>query len=277
MVEKVLVKKVEDYTQVGKFVREAFETFGFEEEDEVIIKPNFLKYNDPLRGCITHPSVVSSAVEAARDSGLKPLVAEGGFGKDSADKCFSSFNLGDGVNFVNLNREEFVKINVGGKALKDVKVAKSALKALNKPFISLPKFKVHHLTGVTLGIKNNMGFLKKPAVYMHLNIHQKLVDLLGVFNPSLVIIDGVVGGDLSESKTKPLDHGVMVASNNVVAADAVAAELMGFMPEKIEHIRLAAEVLGVDLDKIEANVDIERLKRNYSLSFFSRVLGKIGI
>lgn len=166
-----------------------------------------------MNGCITHPRVIRAVVNFLKDQGIKPIIAEGGFRKNVADECFSAFKLKEVADCINLNREEFIKVEVSGKTLKDVRIARTAFKALNKPFISLPKLKVHGLTRATLGIKNNMGFLKKPAIYMHFKIHQKLVDLLKLFNPALTIIDGVVGGTSSEMRTKPVKHGVMVASN----------------------------------------------------------------
>lgn len=112
---------------------------------------------------------------------------------------------------------------------------------------------------------------------MHLNIHQKLVDLLKVFNPSLVIIDGILGGNMSELNTKPVKHGIMIASNNVIAADAIAAKLMVFDPMKIKHIMIAAKEFNVDLKRIEVNEDVEKLKQECSLSFISKAMGFIGV
>ncbi len=272
---KVIVGKIEDYGKVDKFIEEVFDQFDVKLEDEIIVKPNFLKFDDPMNGCITHPSIIKAVVKVLKDWGIKPIIAEGGFRKNAADECFSAFKLKEIAECVNLNKEEFIKVEVNGKSLKNVPIAKTAFKSLNKPFVSLPKMKVHGLTKVTLGIKNNMGFLKKPAMYMHFKIHQKLVDLLKLFNPALTLIDGVIGGTSSEMRTKPIKHGVMVASNNVIAADAVAASLMGFNVKEIEHIKLAAHQYKVDLNLI-VNENIEELKIDYSLSFLSRGLGLLG-
>ncbi len=270
--KKVMIGRVEDYSKVDCFVEEVFDQFKVKFEDEVLIKPNFLKFDNPLSGSITHPNVVKSVVRVLKEMDTKPIVAEGGFRRDAADECFTAFKLKEIASCVNLNKEKFFDVKVGGKVLKEVKIAKTALKAVEKPFISLPKMKVHGLTKVTLGIKNNIGFLKKPAIYMHFRINQKLVDLLNLFNPALTIIDGVIGGETSELSTKPVKHGVMVASDSVVAADIVASKLMGF--DDVEHIKIAAREFGID--SIEVNQDIEEFKVNYSLSFLSRGRGLLG-
>ncbi|NOY11954.1 MAG: DUF362 domain-containing protein, partial [Archaeoglobi archaeon] len=216
-----------------------------------------------------------AVVDVLREKGHGVVVAEGGFYRDSADKCFDEFGLREIAECVNINTEELVRVEVNGKALKEVEAGKSILKAMNSPFISLPKMKVHTLAVTTLGIKNNMGFLKKPAMYMHLKIHQKLVDLLHILNPALTIVDGVIGGAGSESSTTPVHHGVMVAGDNVVEVDAISSYLMGFEPEKIGYIRKASEEFGVDLENIEVRGDSpDELRVDYSRNFLGRVLGK---
>ncbi len=276
---QVLVERVESYDRVEEFISKVFKFFRHVlPKQEVFVKPNFLKFDDPGKGCITHPAVVKAVVNCISDF-AECTIVEGGFRRKSADKCFEVFKLREMARCVNLNRDEFVKVNVGGSALKEVRVAKTALKVAGQGFISLPKMKVHHLTKVTLGMKNNMGFLKKPAVYMHLNIHRKLVDLLRVFDPGIVIIDGIIGGEGSESRTRPVEHGVMVASNDVVAADVVASGLMGFNWREVEHLKLAVEYRKKSDENwgVEVVGDAEGLVREYRLSLVSRLLGGVGV
>lgn len=269
---RVLVEKVESYSEVGRFIEKVFDIFPV--ESCRFLKPNFLKFDKPENGCITHPEVVKSILKVAKKHGMGFTVIEGGFFKKSANECFKAFELEKIANCVNLNEDEFLEVEINGKALKSVKMAKTAILARNE-FISVPKMKVHHLTKVTLGIKNNMGFLKKPAVYMHTSIDQKLVDLLRFTRPRLTIIDGIIAGNLSEMFPKPVKHGVMVASDDVVACDFVASWLMNINPLEVEHIKLAMEETGIKAEDIEIVGEIE--KKNYSLSLASRILGKLGI
>ncbi len=272
---KVVVERVKSYKEVEKFVEKVFELFDLEFR---YLKPNFLKFDNPENGCVTHPDLVRAIVKVAREHGIEPTIVEGGFYKDSADKCFERFGLREIAECINLNTDEFVDVRIGGKALESVKVAKTSLKA-RESYLTVPKLKLHHLATITLGIKNNMGFLKKPAIYMHRNIHQKLVDLLSFFQPSLTIIDGIIGGTNSEMRPKPVKHEVMIASDNVVAADIVGARLMGFNPSEIQHIRLAMENFEISESDIEviSNPGMERMVKEYSLSISSRMLRRLGI
>lgn len=282
MTYKVLVEKIDSYENVHQFIQSALDVFELRSRlnpgEEVFIKPNFIKYSNPDKGCITHPKVVKTVIDALK--GLcSPVVAEGSLRRGDADNCFSNFGLQDIVPCINLNNDRFTRVKVGGKLLKEVDIAQSALKAIDSPFISLPKLKIHGVAGTTLGIKNNMGFLKKPAVYMHLRIHQKLFDLLNLFQPALTIIDGIIGGNVSELYTTPVEHGVMIASDNVVAADAVGSYLMGFDPLDIGYLRIAFEEFDMTWEdiKIGSNRNIDELRENYSLSFWSRALGSMRI
>lgn len=266
---KVLVENVESYEAVDKFVDKVYDVFGF--KNCSYLKPNFLKFDDPSNGCITHPKVIEAILKCAKEHGHELTIIEGGFYKYTAKKCFEAFGLNKLAKCINLNEEEFVEVEIKGKALKSVKMAKTAVEARNQ-FLSVPKLKVHHKTIVTLGIKNNMGFLKKPAIYMHPRISQKLVDLLQFTKPCLTIVDGIIGGNKSESSTVPLKHGVMVASDDVVACDVVCAKLMGFNPRSIKHIRLAMDTYGIKEDEIE--IEGTLIVKKYSLSLFNRLFGR---
>ncbi len=272
----VLVRSVESYERVGEFVREAFDLFKPRFNETLLIKPNFLKFDNPVNGCITHPDVVKAVVDVLKEEGYNPVIAEGGFYRDSADECFNAFNLREIAECRNINLEERVEVRVDGRALKVVEAGKSILDAISNPFVSLPKLKVHTLAKATVTIKNNMGFLKKPAMFMHFRIHQKLVDLLHLLNPSFIIVDGVIGGAGSEMSTKPVRHGVMIAGNNAIEVDAVSAFLMGFDPESIGYIKKASEEFGVRLDSIDVKGDdMEKLRIDYSRNLTGRILGSI--
>ena len=259
------VERVESYDDAWDFVEKVLKKSGIE-KDKAVIKPNFVKFDDPSKGCITHPEVVKAAASFFDE----PIIVEGGVTSDAADRCYDEFGLRR-WKCVNINTERKVKVRIGGKALKDVEVGESALLTKELPYISLPKMKVHSLAKITVGIKNNMGFLKKPAMYMHFNIHQKLLDLLSFFKPDFVIVDGVIGGEGSELNTKPVEHGIMIASDDVALVDYVAAYLMGFDPEEIDYVRIAAEGRKVDLEKYED------LRKEYRISFLGRLMGALRI
>jgi uncharacterized protein (DUF362 family) len=109
-------------------------------------------------------------------------------------------------------------------------------------YVSLPKLKTNMYTGVTLGFKNAMGILPYNLRQRNHNhsLDQKLVDMLYLFQPDLVIIDGLVGGEGNcPAPVDPVDSRVIISGNNSVETDRVATRLMGFDPDSIELMRLA--------------------------------------
>ena len=130
---------------------------------------------------------------------------------------------------------------------------------LGKNMVHLPTVKAHMYTTTTGAIKNAFGgLLSKYRHYTHTWIHETLVDLLAIqkeIHPGLfAVMDGTTAGDGSGPRLmRPVVKDVLLASDDQVAIDAVAAKLMGFDPLGIRYIRLAHEQgLGVgDVREIE--------------------------
>jgi hypothetical protein len=124
------------------------------------------------------------------------------------------------------------------------KVSKEILDA--NVIISIPAMKTHMMTSVTLGMKNMYGTLPEidKAKYHKIGIDEVIFMINSAFTPNLTIIDGSIGGEtVGPLSCDSVDYHTIIASNDVVTADSIAAQMMGFMePEKdIEHIRLAYE------------------------------------
>lgn len=120
-------------------------------------------------------------------------------------------------------------------------------------YISVPKLKTNVYTGVTLGFKNAMGtipyFLRERNHNYYIN--KKLADLLYLFQPNLVIIDGIIGGEgNTPAPVDPVDVGVILSGDNAVAVDREGTKIMGIDPNKIPLI-LEAAARGFESDNVE--------------------------
>jgi len=130
---------------------------------------------------------------------------------------------------------------------------------INANVIHLPTMKTHGHTTITGAVKNAFGgLITERRHHCHKIIHEVLVDLLkiqreihtGIF----AVMDGTVCGSGKEPRTMKVKIcNYLLASGDQVAIDTVAAKMMGFNPEQIGFIRIAArEGLGnMDLEKIE--------------------------
>jgi uncharacterized protein (DUF362 family) len=113
--------------------------------------------------------------------------------------------------------------------------------------VHLPTIKCHIYTQTTGAMKNAFGgLLNTKRHYTHSWIHATLVDLLAIqkeiHSGLFAVMDGTTAGDGPGPRTmRPVIKDVMLAAEDQVAIDAVAASMMGFDPMSIEYIRLADE------------------------------------
>ena len=125
-----------------------------------------------------------------------------------------------------------------------------------KNIVHLPTVKCHIYTTTTGSMKNAFGgLLNTRRHYTHSVIHETLVDLLAIqkeiHGGIFTVMDGTLCGNGPGPRTMiPVEKGLMLASSDSVAIDAVAAKIMGFDPMKIDYIRLAHED-GLGVGRIE--------------------------
>ncbi|MBI5680179.1 MAG: DUF362 domain-containing protein [Methanobacterium sp.] len=129
----------------------------------------------------------------------------------------------------------------------------------NSNVIHFPTVKTHGHTTTTGAMKNAFGgLIPKYRHHAHKKIHEVLVDLLAIqkeiHNGIFSVMDGGVCGDGAGPRTmEPFIGNIILASEDQVAIDALAASVMGFDPLKIDYIKMAHDKgLGMgDIDQIE--------------------------
>jgi uncharacterized protein (DUF362 family) len=122
-------------------------------------------------------------------------------------------------------------------------------------FISVAKMKCHVTAGVTLSLKNLVGlapielYRRKPTDRRRTALHGAagfdsrlsgvIVDLNRARPIHLAVIDGIKTAEGGEGPwapaMSPVAPGLLLASRDPVAADAVATAIMGFDPEAAPH------------------------------------------
>ncbi len=112
-------------------------------------------------------------------------------------------------------------------------------------YVSVPKLKTNLYTGVTLGFKNAMGVIpyNLRQRHHHYAIDRKLVEMLYLFKPDLVLIDGVVGGEGEcPAPVDPVDSRLIIVGDHAVETDRVATTMMGFDPSTVRLMTIADEL-----------------------------------
>lgn len=159
---------------------------------------------------------------------------------------------------------------------------------IGKNILHLPTMKTHGHTTTTGAMKNAFGgLITKKRHHCHKMIHEVLVDLLHIqkeIHPGMfAVMDGTIAGDGAGPRTLiPKKSDYILASNDQVAIDAVAARMMGFDPMRIRYIKMAHDLgLGCgDVRQIEIiGDDIRHVNFNFHVGkspviFFDQLLRK---
>ena len=132
-------------------------------------------------------------------------------------------------------------------------------------YISVPKMKTNLYTGVTLGFKNAMGTIPYNLRQRNHNhdINKKLVDMLYLFKPDIVVIDGIIGGEgNTPAPVDPVDSRVIISGNNSVETDRIATRMMGIDPDDIELMTHAKKLgFGDDNVKVIGDQKVTKFRR----------------
>jgi uncharacterized protein (DUF362 family)/NAD-dependent dihydropyrimidine dehydrogenase PreA subunit len=276
---KVMIFPAE-YENVRQAVDRAFELFPLNlNGKKVLIKPNVLRASGPEEGITTNPAVLRAVVDKVETLSPASLIVgdnPGIFSYGANEEAFRTAGLMEAAkgHYLNIGNDS-EKVDFNPDFLPRVSVSSIVREA--DIIISLPKFKTHGLTVVTGAIKNNYGILpgaQKAKLHRVAGcaerFHEMIVDVFRLRVPDLFIMDAVVAMEGNGPASPDLRHiGLMLASDNGVAMDAVVATMMGCDPGKLRFLQKAREAgLGdYDLAKIEVIGEL-RILPDYKLPPF---------
>jgi uncharacterized protein (DUF362 family) len=227
----------------------------------VIVKPNICHaYHGPEYATTTNPDVVAAIVALCLGAGAKRVrVLDFPFG-GSPQASYEASGIAAAVKAAGgqmepINRMKFRQTALPqGKILRSSNIYGDLLDA--DTVINVPIAKTHGSATLTLGMKNLMGVIQDRNTLHARGLHQCIADLNSGLKPQLTVMDairiltanGPTGGNLDD--VKRLD--TIIASADVVAADAYATGLFGMKPADVKYIKLGAEMgLGtLDLGSI---------------------------
>lgn len=257
---------------VSAAVRQAFELLGdlsrfVRPGDKVLLKPNLLSARSPDEGVTTHPSVVKAAIEEVKKCGGVPLVGDspGGlaarnvFEKVASKSGIKQICQESGARLVNLGEEIVEFDNPEGKLFKRFNL--SDVFVQSDVVINLPKLKTHSFMTLTAAVKNLFGCIPGlQKAEFHLKVPDRddfadmLVDLYLAIKPQLNLIDGIVtmeGPGPSAGELRSL--GLILAGNDALALDLIAAQILGFTLSEVPTHRAALKrsLFEEDLRHIE--------------------------
>ncbi len=289
MENKVYVVQCKDYDDVEDKLGALIDLMGgmgrfARQGEKIVLKVNLLREARPEEAVSTHPSVVAAVGRLARETGAVPVIADspgGGYRytRKTLDKIYRTNRMhqaatqaGISVNWDTSARPVSYAEGVLTKHFDIITPVYEADAVFN-----LCKMKTHLFTVMTGAIKNIFGVipgLSKTGYHAKLHDMQRftgmLLDLSQYVSPRLTIMDAVLAMEGDGPGTgDPRSVGLLIGSENPLALDVVATEIMGLKrtenpvimeaerralePNRLEDI----EVIGSDL----ADVKVPDFKR----------------
>lgn len=242
-------------------------------EAEIAIKLN-LSWSKFFPSCSTHPYTFDAVMKALLSYGKDPKEIFSLENETVVTDIFKGIHANRWKSvlqkyhqkFIPLTDAEWVPVTIKRKTIAlekyfgKIEVPKAII---GKNILHLPTIKTHGHSMMTGALKNAFGLLlRKIRHQAHLVIHEVLVDLLmiqkEIARGLFTVTDGTIIGDGPGPRTMiPKEGNVLVASADLVAADAIQCVIMGLDPFAVKKLVLARKVgLGeMDPTKIEITGD----------------------
>ena len=232
--------------------------------DVVWVKPNIGWNRRPELAANTNPDVVATLVRMCLEAGAK-TVKVGDFPCHPARQAYRNSGIAKAVEaaggkMVYLDKKRFRDMELGGQRLKTWPLYVEVIEA--DLVINVPILKHHGLTKASMGMKNYMGIIGGNRGSWHQHMDVCLTDITQFMKPRLVVLDAVrvlmdhgpQGGDPNDVEVR----GIVAASTDIVALDALGATLMGHSPQDISNIP-AAEARGLGTIDFQSLKPIEKI------------------
>ncbi len=229
---------------------------------DVIIKPNIcVDYHPAEYAATTNPDVVATLVALCLGAGAKHVrVMDSPFAGISPNSAYAASGIEAAVKAAGgvmevMSPIKFAKFPIPqGKSITSWEIYRDVLET--DVLIDVPIAKNHSLARLTLGGKNLLGVVSNPN-QIHADLPQRVADLVSLIRPTLTVVDayrilkehGPTGGSLNDVT----QANTIIASHDIIAADAYGATLFGLTGADVPYIKIGAEMgLGtLDLSKVK--------------------------
>lgn len=238
----------------------------------VLVKPNMLRPALPEECVVTSPFIISQTVSYLTGRGAEVTVGD----NPMPDRRFQhETEIAEYCGFVRASARKFRNI---GRYSRRLKKPNNLLKEFHVSrdifdcdlLVSLPKYKTHELTFMTLAVKNHFGIVPggfKPYIHTLFpsieDFSRVLVEIYETRPPDVVIVDCLHVVDAKGKKHHP---GIIIAGDNGHAVDYACALMAGIDPRRVPTIRIAQDRRLFDPAMIEYTGVLPRIS-GYSLPF----------
>jgi len=262
--------------------------------ERLLLKPNLLAGAAPEKAVTTHPAVFKAVARRFAACGAQLSYGDSpGFGRpESAARRAGLVSVAEatGVALADFMSSKTVSFPEG-HLIKQFTIAQGVLSA--DGVISLPKLKTHALTRITGAVKNQFGCIPgflKGEFHARLpeldRFARMLADVTRFVKPRLYVMDAVLAMEGNGPRNgTPVPLGALLLSDDPVAIDAAAAQMVDLDPALVPTVRQGVEtglgacadteVAGAPLDSfIQRGFQVDR-RREGAKGALPRLLARV--
>jgi uncharacterized protein (DUF362 family)/ferredoxin len=247
-----------DYERLREAVQALLEPLGgigafVSKGETVLLKPNMLSAKDPDAAVTTHPALVRVVAELVSEVGATVVIGDspgiGGFSRVAERTGIALAAKQSNSRLAAF--DEIIEVQ-GTGMFKKISLAKVYWEA--DKVINLPKLKTHEMMTMTCAVKNLFGAVvgaekagwHLKAGHSRERFARLLLDIYLLKKPVLNIVDGIIAmeGD-GPGSGDPVRLNALIAGNNAVAVDVIAAGLAG-IPAEMLYLEQEARAIGLD-------------------------------
>jgi uncharacterized protein (DUF362 family) len=214
----------------------------------VVITANMVDNKPADSGTVVHPDLLRKIIRYIKSLDPRRIVVAAGAGGAPTAQVFGEIGFNkiieeEKVEFVDLNYGPYTEVKLNSRIVPHLKINKLFKEAdVN---ISFTPIKMHKEATASLGIKNialswppsELHGTPKKQLGIHEDLHEFIYAMGEIFPIDLTILTGMNGMyGTGPSDGKAVHSDLIIAGTDPVAADAVAARIMGFLPQAVHYL-----------------------------------------
>jgi uncharacterized protein (DUF362 family) len=214
----------------------------------VVITANMVDNKPAATGTVVHPDLLRKIIRYLKNFEPSRIVVAAGSGGARTQQVFEEIGFNkviqdEGIEFVDLNYGPYTEISLNHDIVTSTKINK--LCESMDVHISFTPIKMHKEATVSLGIKNmalswppaEIHGMPKKKLGIHEDLHNFIAAMGEVIPIDITILSGMNGMIWTgPSDGKAVSSNIIVAGTDPVAADAVAARMMGLLPQAVHYL-----------------------------------------
>ncbi|NLW07979.1 MAG: DUF362 domain-containing protein [Clostridia bacterium] len=258
MEKKLIVTYGEDVQKMTKEVLEKAELEKMIPKGARIgIKPNLVVAKPASSGATTSPAIISALIEYLQEYGNSDiLILESSWIGDHTRRAFKVCGYEEisrkyGIPLFDIKSDTYSVKSYGGISME------ISNKVLAMDFlINVPVLKGHCQTMITGALKNLKGCIsdREKRRFHTMGLHRPIAYLNKILTSNFILVDSLCGDLDFEEGGNPVKMNRIFCGTDPVLIDAYIAATMGYSPEDIGHIKIAADIGVGDLDIDKAEI-----------------------